>query len=300
MSSGLCREGELTTSINRVSDGLRALRLLVAVGCVVSLTVSVLSYGAGGSSGSAPGHPWADRVELAQEALTVLAVVAVLWQRTRPAIALGTVVVVLCLTNQSTGLEAVLLLVSAVMVPATAGRRSIAVLVIAQSAFCLAFAFVAERSDPGRGWWGALLVFAVCGSGWLVGSVTRPLLSSRDARRQQVAELAAENRLIRHRERHRLADDLQRVVVDGLDEIENVLASDGHDRDDRAAICARLARVEVGARAVLDRLRALLEVLRVEPELWVASPGPGLAGSAPTAARPAPASPSRGSPPVRS
>ena len=249
----------------RIADGLRAVPLTVTVFLVLD-TISTLvgqAYGITdlGPTGLRPAG---------QMLLVVLAAAATLYHRPRVAVVLTALVVVLVLTAGPTGEEDWLLLIVGVTGGARAGRRQLALLVLAGVAYAVLFGLQAEGRHPGLGWAAGLITLALFGAALAAGLVARRFLRARDRRRLRVEKLEREQTEIRAVERARLADELQAVVTQGLATIEHELEAMAHGVADRDRLRQGLEQVDQHSRSLLTELRALLDVLRRDP-----APDPG-------------------------
>jgi signal transduction histidine kinase len=197
--------------------------------------------------------------------LVPVAAAATMWGRTRTAVIVTAVVVVLAFVVGPTGEELWLELIVAVTVAIRATRVQLGLLVVCLVAYAVAYGFVIESRRAGWGWDAGLVTGAAAGIAFVVGLVARRLLRARDRRRSRIRQLEREQGQIRAVERARLADELQFLVTQGLARIEDDLDRATRGAADAVGLRHTLTRVDQHTRALLTELRTLLELLRREP-----------------------------------
>lgn len=250
---------------------LRVLRLVIVVFLALDVGFTLIGQ-AIGMTGLGP----SGAVAAAQMICIVGATAAVLWSNARLALLLSAAVVVLALVVGPVGSELWLVLISGVLVAARARTGYLLGLVGAQLAFAAAAALVSDRRHPGWGWstlWSWLAVSLVA---CVAGLVARQVLAAAARRRNHLQHYESETGRLRARERGRLADELQAMIVAGLADIETSI-SDNRLGTGPQSVRTVLEGVEDGNRRLLQRIRALMEVLR-EP-VTVDAAGVAVGGS---------------------
>lgn len=239
---------------------LRVLRLVIVVFQCLDVGFTLIGQTVG-ITGLGP----SGLLAAAQMICVLGATVAVLWSKVRWALLVSVAVIVLALVVGPVGNELYLALISGVLVAARARIGHLLALVAAQLVYATAAAMTSDHRHPGWGWSTFWLWFAVSTVACVAGLVARQFLTAAARRRNHLQHYEDETARLRALERGELADELQAMIVAGLAEIEVLLRDDNLDTD-TDGVRTMLKDVEAGNRQLLERIRALMVVLR-EPTI---------------------------------
>ncbi len=243
------------TSLTATDTALRALRWVVLLVIVLDFVSTLIADAYGVSAG--PAGP----VASAQSMIGIGATAAAMWFRSRLSALLSAVAVVLALVLHPSGVEIWVLIVTGVIVCALATWQGIAILIAAQLAFGLAYAWSGEHDT-----WSRALVstLAIAGISDGLGLTARRLLRARDRWFLLVRQAERGNAAIRVAERVRLAEDTREILTRTLDRIDETVQAVNRGAAPSSELRRSLLRVQELSQFLLIRLRELVDVLRTD------------------------------------
>ena len=239
-------------SLSEGGERVELVRLMVVGVVVVDCVLTLALQLAGFEEASGRFHP----ANLLTIPLVVCTVLALLWWRGRPALAAGLLVAAAALLVGPNAMESWVLVVAGLMAGARARGAQLALVVTLLLAYGVVFG--ATRDDPASRVPAAAVCLGLAGVGLAAGLVVRLARRARDREQAQVDRLARHNAAVRSAERERLAGELRRTVVEGLDAITTTALR----RDDGGDLRHLLRLIDDGSRRVLAQLRVLLSTLR--------------------------------------
>lgn len=248
-------------SNGREPEGLDVLRSLV----LAALVLDVVATGIGQALGVAnlgPGGPVAVLMGLC----AVAAATATLGLRPGWAVVASAVLFLLAVVIAPSGTEPWLLVIIPLMVAIHARRRTVGLVTVVLIGYAVVFGARAESRNAGEGVGTSLLVVGLVLFGLGAGLVARQALRARNERRQRIGGLERENLEIRTVERLRLAEELQTIVRGGIATIIELLDPVCGRPESVDDLRRRLDAVAGTSRTLLGDLRALMEMLRQDPD----------------------------------
>lgn len=240
---------------------LQSTRQRPTIGAALRMAVMTLFLLGQGSfllaqfSGRDPALGTVDPYEVAHATLAGITIAATLWERARLAVAAWLLVMAGTLWRGLNGVELEMAVVVTVHTVVTRSRRRVVAVVVAAQIVSIVFAVVIHDGLSPRPWSAVAIVIAVAVASLLL----RRIVAATKRYRWLSHDIAARTRWARIAELSTLADELESVIVDRLEQIRSVAAASIDTAETTRQAVGQIQRLAV---SLQSELQTLLGVLR--------------------------------------